>query len=73
MLPFLKNRSWPRIAKPMEEKMVNGSPDDHLEAHCAGELFEAIESKDVAKFRHALEALVLNCFESEQQSDSIAE
>lgn len=66
-LPFLKNKHWPRVAKPMEEKMINGTPEDHLESHCAGELIDAVESKDVAKFRSALEALLMNMFEEEAE------
>lgn len=63
-LPFLKNRRLPRIAtEPMEEKLINGSSDDHLEAHCVGELMEAVQSKDVKKFRSAIEALVMNMFD----------
>lgn len=50
----------------MEEKMVNGSASDNLEAHCATELIKAVEDKNVDKFRNALEALVLNCFEDEE-------
>lgn len=68
-LPFLKNKTWPRIAKPIEEKMVNGSADDHLEFHCAGELMDAVETKDVSKFRSALEALVMNMFEHEESDN----
>lgn len=64
MLPFLKNRKIPRIqSNPMDEKLVQGSPSDHLEEHCAGELMEAVEKKDVKAFRSAVEALVMNCFE----------
>lgn len=63
-LPFLKNKRWPRVApSPTEEKLVNGSASDHLQDHCMGELFEAAETKNVAKFRSAVEALVLDMFE----------
>lgn len=63
-LPFLKNRRLPRVAAdPQEEKLVNGSASDHLQDHCMGELFEAASEKNVAKFRSALEALVLDMFE----------
>lgn len=62
-LPFLKNKSWPRVAKPMEEKLVNGSPEDLLEDHVIGELYDAIENHDVKAFRAALEALILHMFE----------
>lgn len=42
------------------------APMDPLEEHCIGELFDAIESKDVVSFRQALEAFVMNCFEEEK-------
>jgi hypothetical protein len=64
MLPFLKNRKTPRIAtEPQEEKLVNGSQDDHIEDQMSSELFDACQSKDASKFRSALEALVMNCFD----------
>lgn len=69
-LPFLKNSKWPRSAPPPEEKLVNGSSSDHIEDHCFRELSEAIANKDVNMFRHALEALVMNCFETEGESDA---
>ena len=56
----------------MEEKMVNGSPDDHLESHCAGELMDACETKDVKKFRAAIEALVMNMFDWEEEHEDAA-
>lgn len=62
-LPFLKESKWPRIAKPMDEKLMNASFEDKLEEHCIGELMEAVEAKDHARFRSAIEALVLNLFE----------
>jgi hypothetical protein len=61
-LPFLKKR-WPRIADPMNVKVI-GSPSDILEEHCIGELMTAAKDKDVISFRKALEALVMNCFET---------
>ncbi len=66
-LPFLKQKSWPRIAPKQEEKLINGSESDHLEDHCMKELMDAVESKDVKSFRAALEALILNCFEDEDE------
>lgn len=66
-LPFLKNKTWPRIAKPQEEKLVGGSPEDHLEAHAAMELMDAVANKDVKSFRSAVEALVLNLFEESHE------
>lgn len=61
----------PRIGtdKPQEEKLIHGSSADHLEQHCAGELLDAVEKKDVKAFRSAFEALIMNCFETEGESD----
>ena len=59
-LPFLRNTKWPRIAPPPEEKIISGT----LEDHCFHELSDAIAAKDIKLFRQALEALILNCFES---------
>jgi hypothetical protein len=65
-LPFLKTRRLPRIAtEPTEEKLVNASGSDHVDDHCMGELFDAVQAKDVARFRSAVEALVLNLFDFE--------
>ena len=47
----------------MEEKTVNGDPEDILEEHCIHEMMEAVERKDIPAFRRAMEALVLNMFE----------
>lgn len=67
-LPFLKQRKTPRInANPTEEKLVQGSASDHLEEHCAGELMDAVEKKDVKAFRSAFETLIMNCFEEESE------
>lgn len=65
-LPFLKEKKWPRIAKPMEEKSVGQSYADQIEDFCIDELMEAATVKNVGAFRKALEALILNCFEDEE-------
>lgn len=63
-LPFLKSRRLPKIATDQPDpKLVNGSTTDHLEAHCFGELNESMKTKNVKKFRAALEALVMDCFD----------
>lgn len=63
----------PRIApKPTEEKLVQGSASDHLEDYCVGELMEAVEEKNIKKFREAIEALVLNCFDDNSQESEMA-
>lgn len=69
-LPFLKNKTWPRIAKPMEEKLVNASPEELLEDHLAGELLDAVEKHDVKGFRAAMEAMVLHMFEESDERDA---
>jgi hypothetical protein len=63
-LPFLKNRKMPRIAvDPMQEKLVQGSAQDHLEDHVSGELMDAVANKDVKAFRSAIEALLMGMFD----------
>lgn len=59
-LPYLKSRRTPRIAPPMEEVLVQGSPSDHINEQMLGELISSYEDRDVKLFRHALEALILN-------------
>lgn len=66
LLPFLKERKWPRIAKSMEQKSYGLSSSDKLEEHCIDELMDAVATQHVSAFRKALEALVLNCFEDEE-------
>lgn len=63
-LPFLKNRRMPRIeTNPREPMLVNASADDLIDDQSMSEMFDAIEKKDVRKFRQALEALVMNAFD----------
>ena len=64
MLIFLKKSKWPRSAPDMDEKSVGEDESDRLEEHCCGELMDAAMSKDVSKFRSALQALVMNLFET---------
>lgn len=68
-LPFLKNKKWPRVAKPMETKNVGPMADDALSEHCFKELKDACQSHDVKAFRSALEALIRNAFEDTDGSD----
>jgi hypothetical protein len=69
-LPYLKNKV-PRVAKTApEEKLVQGSPEDYVEDHCLGELFEACEEKDPKKFRQALEVLVMNLFDWDGENNA---
>lgn len=56
--------------KSPDEKLIGGSYEDHMESHCISELMNAVEAKDVKKFRSAMEALVMNMFEmDEKESD----
>jgi hypothetical protein len=65
-LPFLKNRKIPRMAKDKpDDKLVNASSQDHIDDYCTQELMDACASKDVKRFRSALEALILNLFQDE--------
>ena len=65
-LPFLKQRKLPKIAEgPMDEKLVNGGPEDFIEQYVMEELMDAFEHKDLKKFKQALEAMVLGMFDWE--------
>lgn len=67
-LPFLKK--WPRVnPEHLQEKTYNMSPSEKLEEHCLQELMDAVHEKDVSKFRSALEALILNCFEYDEEPE----
>ncbi len=66
-LPFLKKHN--RQGKEQEEKNLSDANLGALEEHCASELMSAVENKDVKQFRAALEALVLDMFEDEQEGD----
>lgn len=69
-LPYLKNK-LPRVApEPASEKLVNASSADHVADHCAGELMESVQKKDVKGFRQALEALCLNLFDWDSNDES---
>lgn len=65
-LPYLKHKSWPRDGQKIEEKLIQGSASDHLDHHCCQEMFDAVEHKDIKRYRAALEALVMNCFEGSE-------
>ena len=68
-LPFLKKRKLPRIAEPIETKLVNGSSDDHIDDHMLGELIDAYDRRDVKLFRQALEALIMNMMDWDGEQD----
>jgi hypothetical protein len=58
MLPFLKPKTWPRIAKPTGESRYGFSEDDDLIEQALDELLAALESKDGAKIHSCIEALI---------------
>lgn len=63
-LPFLKARKTPRVAiDPIEEKLVHGSSDDHINDKLLQELMDATTNSDVKLFRQALEGLVMAMFD----------
>jgi len=68
-LPFLKGRKTPRIAPPLEEKLVKGSSDELLNHHLISELLDAYEAKDVKLFKQALESLVLQMFDFDKDNE----
>ena len=69
-LPFLKNRTVARVEKePLPERLINASPDELVDDNCIDELFEAIKTKDAARFQSAIEALVLNMFDWGGEND----
>ena len=69
-LPFLKNSKLPRVGKPQDEKTINASLEEKLQDHLFDELTAAKDQKDVTRFREAIEALVLSCFEEETDADA---
>lgn len=69
MLPFLKQSKLPRIAEPRDPKSYGGDASDKLEEHCMTELMDAVMSHDVRSFRSALEALIWNLFEDQEDAD----
>lgn len=69
-LSFLKNKRWPRIAPPMEHKSVGLDASDKLDEHLNQELLDAVADKNVARFRAALEALILNLFQNDEAPDA---
>lgn len=71
-LPFLKQKKWPRIAAPQEEKTYNASYDDQLEAHLAKELRESIASDSPQQLRRTLEAVMLH-FNQESRDDAASQ
>lgn len=64
LLPFLKARRTPRVKLEDPEEIDQNSDD--LDYHLSHELTRALEQKDVSTFRAALEALVRNAFEREE-------
>ena len=70
-LPFLKTRKTPRVAiDPIEEKLVQGSSDDHMNEHMLNEFRDAAKAKDVKLFRQAVEGLIMNMFDFDGDEDA---
>ena len=70
-LPFLKTRKTPRVAiDPIEEKLVQGSSDDHMNEHMLNEFCDAAKAKDVKLFRQAVEGLIMNMFDFDGDEDA---
>ena len=57
-LPFLKNKTWPRVAKPAGESRYGFTEDDDLIESSLEELMRAHAAKDGRQFMDALEALI---------------
>lgn len=57
-LPFLKQKTWPRMAKISGESRYGFSEDDDLIEHALDELMHALASKDGSKIHSAIEALI---------------
>lgn len=58
MLPFLKEKTWPRTSKPVGESRYGFSEDDDLIEHALDELIAALHGKDGSKIHSAIEALI---------------
>lgn len=52
----------PRVGDPKRNEPMEADLDA-LEEHCVSELMEAVANKDIKAFMHAVEALILNCFD----------
>jgi hypothetical protein len=57
-LPFLKEKTWPKLAKPMGESRYGYSEDDDLIEHSLDELMDAHARKDHKGFMSAINALI---------------
>ena len=57
-LPFLKNKTWPRVAKPAGESRYGFTEDDDLIESSLEELMRAHATRDGRQFMEALEALI---------------
>jgi hypothetical protein len=77
-LPFLKQKSWPRVAAPMEEKSYAdggevGPDEDELLTQVAGEFMRAIKADDPKMLLEALKALVMNIQAQDETQDESME
>lgn len=62
----MKNKTWPRIGKPIGEQRFGFSEEDELKEHCMGELMGALEAKDPKRFMDAVVALIEMVLSQEQ-------
>ena len=68
MLPFLKPKQWPRIAKPLVgESRYGFSEDDDLIEQALDELCRAMATKNASQLVSAITALV-ECIRSREES-----
>lgn len=71
-LPFLKSKRLPRIKNPednRQEELVQGPEDDIIDHYVSNELIKAMHDKDVPAFLAALEALVINAFDYDEDTN----
>lgn len=71
-LPFLKEKQWPRVGKPVGESRYGFSEDDDIIESALDELMQALQSKDGAQIHSALEALV-NVIHTRESNASLQE
>ncbi len=59
MLPFLENKSWPRIGKPVGTEYHNYSEREELALSAMDDVRQALETKDKLRLVAAVEALIM--------------
>ena len=66
-LPFLKEKTWPKLAKPMDESRYGFDEDDDIIEQALDGLIKAIEAKDRPAVMEALTALI-HCIKNKEES-----